>query len=283
VAFSECEQSFCVLEYARTSSVVTVQRRFQAEFQKAAPVFNSIKKWYAKFRDEGCLCTAPLPGRPGPNETVNRIREAYQRSPCKSTTRASLELGVAKSTVWRILRKRLKCKSYRLQLYQDLSENDKDVRLNFCIEIQERFAVDGFADSLIFSDEATFHLSGKVNRHIVRIWETENPRVVIENVRDSPKVNVFCAISNEKLYGPFFFEEPTINGMICLHMLQNWLIPQLNEDSNDYIFQQDGFPANYHKDLRGYLNRNLPQRWIGRTGKGDDAFMWWPQEYVVNW
>ena len=62
--------------------------------------------------------------------------------------------------------------------------------------MQERFAVDGFADSLIFSDKATFHLSGKVNWHIVCIWGTENPRIVIENVRDSPKVNVFCAISN---------------------------------------------------------------------------------------
>ena len=58
-------------------------------------------------------------------------------------------------------------------------------------------------------------------------------------------------------------------------MLQNWLMPQLNEDSNDYIFQQDGSPAHY-KDLRGYLNRNLPQRWIGRTGKEDDALMRWP-------
>ena len=56
MAFSKLEQSFCVLQYARTSSVVTVQRRFRAEFQKAAPVFNSIKKWYAKFQDEGCLC-----------------------------------------------------------------------------------------------------------------------------------------------------------------------------------------------------------------------------------
>ena len=35
---------------------MTVQLQFRAEFQKAAPVFNSIKKWYAKFRDEGCLC-----------------------------------------------------------------------------------------------------------------------------------------------------------------------------------------------------------------------------------
>jgi len=59
-------------------------------------------------------------------------------------------------------------------------------------------------------------------------------------------------------------------------MLENWLMPHLNEDSNDYIFQQDGSPAHDHKDMRGYLNRNLPQSWIGRTGKEDDALMRWP-------
>jgi len=58
-------------------------------------------------------------------------------------------------------------------------------------------------------------------------------------------------------------------------MLENWLMPQLNEDSNDYIFQQDSSPAHY-KDVRRYLNRNLPQKWIGRTGKEDDALMRWP-------
>jgi len=31
-------------------------------------------------------------------------------------------------------------------------------------------------------------------------------------------------------------------------MLENWLMPQLKEDSNDYIFQQDGSPAHY-KDV----------------------------------
>ena len=58
-------------------------------------------------------------------------------------------------------------------------------------------------------------------------------------------------------------------------MFENLLMPQLNKDSNDYIFQEDGSPAHY-KDVRGYLNRNLPQRWIGRTGKEDDALMRWP-------
>ena len=59
------------------------------------------------------------------------------------------------------------------------------------------------------------------------------------------------------------------------NVLENWLMPQLNEDSNDYIFQQDGCSA-HHKDVRGYLNRSVPQRWIGRTGKEDDALMRWP-------
>ena len=52
-------------------------------------------------------------------------------------------------------------------------------------------------------------------------------------------------------------------------------MPQSNEDSNDDNFQQDGSPAHY-KDVRGYLNRSLPQRWIGRTGKEDDALVRWP-------
>ena len=49
----------------------------------------------------------------------------------------------------------------------------------------------------------------------------------------------------------------------------------IDEESNDYIFQQEGSPAHY-KDVRGYLNRKLSQRWIERTGKEDDALMRWP-------
>ena len=105
----------------------------------------------------------------------------------------------------RILRKKLRLTPYKLHLHQALSVDDKQARANFCIEMQARFEVDDFADRLIFSNEATFHVSGKVNRHNVRIWGTENPNAIIEHVRDSPKVNVFCAISKLKVYGPFFF------------------------------------------------------------------------------
>jgi hypothetical protein len=47
-----------------------------------------------------------------------------------------------------------------------------------------------------------------------------NPRVFLEPVRDSPKVNVFYAVSKERVYGPFFFMETTITGIVYLDMLQ---------------------------------------------------------------
>jgi hypothetical protein len=43
------EKAFYVLKYARTESIVTVQRRFGTKFGKDPPARNSIKQWYEKF------------------------------------------------------------------------------------------------------------------------------------------------------------------------------------------------------------------------------------------
>ena len=63
---------------------------------------------------------------------------------------------------------------------------------------------------IIFSDKATFYLSGK--RYNVRIWGCENPHATLEVERDSPKLNVFCAVSKRTVYGPFIFEGQTVTG-----------------------------------------------------------------------
>jgi hypothetical protein len=54
---------------------------------------------------------------------------------------------------------------------------------------------DNLLSKLIFSDEATFHLSGKVNRHNVRVWGSENPHATLEVECDSPKINVQMVIT----------------------------------------------------------------------------------------
>ncbi|GBM74430.1 hypothetical protein AVEN_39222-1 [Araneus ventricosus] len=62
-------------------------------------------------------------------------------------------------------------------------------------------------------------------------------------------------------------------------MLEVWLMPQLDYDSTDYIFQQDGAPPQWSTEVRTFLNQHLPKRWIGRSGDADDVFCSWPPRY----
>jgi hypothetical protein len=53
---TRAEKAFCVFEYPRTQSIVTVRRRFRTKLGKDPPVKNSIKQWCEKFQRDGCLC-----------------------------------------------------------------------------------------------------------------------------------------------------------------------------------------------------------------------------------
>ena len=46
-------------------------------------------------------------------------------------------------------------------------------------------------------------------------------------------------------------------------MLQYFVIDQL---PLGLIFQQDGAPPHYHRQVRDFLNANFPDMWIGRGG-----------------
>jgi hypothetical protein len=101
---------------------------------------------------------------------------------------------------------------------QALSDGDKEKDM-FCVEMFDKKENEcDYLNKIVFSNEATFHLSGKINRHNVRILGTENPHETVEHVRYSPKLNVFCATSSVKVYGQIFFAEPTVTGICCLDM-----------------------------------------------------------------
>jgi hypothetical protein len=106
-----------------------------------------------------------------------------------------------------------------IQMVQQLSDEDHRHRLDFCLQLQDLMSSNyHFLEKVQFSDEVTFHVSSAVNRCNVRIWGSENPHAYVDHC-DSPKDDVFCAISSRKVYGPFFFAEETITGMTYLDML----------------------------------------------------------------
>jgi hypothetical protein len=81
---------------------------------------------------------------------------------------------------------------------------------------------------------------------------------------DKTNVNVFCAVGRTQVYGPFFFAENTITGHVYLDRLQHFLVPQL--DVNSVIWQQDGAPPHYQRNMMQYLNQTFLGRWRGSGG-----------------
>jgi len=81
-----------VLRFEVSRSVITMQREFRARFKKDAPHRNNITRWYRQFVETRCLCKGKSPGRPHvSDDNIERVREAFQRSPRKSVARAKKE------------------------------------------------------------------------------------------------------------------------------------------------------------------------------------------------
>ena len=123
-----------------------------------------------------------------------------------------------------------------------------------------------FLNCICFSDEATFYVSGMLNKHIARIWGSENPHLTRQIECDSPKVNVWCGLLCNKVIGLFFFEEKTITADIYLDTLTEYVTPQLEEFQPHILFWQDGAPPHWGLKVCEFLDKKFPACWIGRGG-----------------
>ena len=110
---------FVLCNTQKTTSVITVQRKFRRQFEVDPPDKNSIKRWHTQLMETGCLCKGKSIGRPSHSEeTVDRVRQSFLRSPMKSLRKASRELALPRSTVWDVLHKRLKFKAYKKNFWK---------------------------------------------------------------------------------------------------------------------------------------------------------------------
>ena len=84
----------CV-EFIKTESATAVQSAFLLRFNTQTATRKSICRSNHKFEQIGCLCKGKSSGRPRVSEeNVRRIQESFERSPRKSTRKASRELGI---------------------------------------------------------------------------------------------------------------------------------------------------------------------------------------------
>ena len=171
------EKAQCVSWFIETKSDVQTQRNYRSKYERDPPSRPSIRLWHKKFMETGTVFDARRSGRRRTSEeTIERVRQAFQRSPMKSIRTAARQLDLQRATVHKVLHKNLRLFAYKVQMLQALQPNDMPRRKEFAVNMLQRISEDeAFLKLVCFSDEATFHVSGKLNKHNVRIWGSENP------------------------------------------------------------------------------------------------------------
>lgn len=114
-----------------------------------------------------------------------------------------------------------------------------------------------------------------MNRQNYRYWSSTNTNWAIESHTQYQFVKVWAGIVRDRIIGPYFLED-TLTGHRYLQFLRNKLIPDLyimfsnannpNIPDESIWFQQDGAPPHFSREVRQYLNKVFPGRWIGRRG-----------------
>ena len=257
-----------VLLMAKLESVTLVRRELQKRKWTNIPHENTIRNLFKKFKDTGSVQDAPRSGRPSLDETKSEeISEIFQNQPSTSIRQAASAISCSYGYVHKVLKHDLKLFPYKIQVTQELHEEDFSLRVSMCETLLEKTEEDeNFLEKIIFSDESTFRLDGIVNRHNCRIWGEEKPGETFQRSHSSPKVNVWMGISSQRIHGPFFFDG-NITGENYLDMLQRSFLPQLSRfEKRQAFFQQDGAPPHYAKSVRKFLDDNFNDRWIGRCG-----------------
>ena len=64
MAFTQPEEAFCSLEFAKTKSWTLFNVHLAQNSEKEPPERQSILRWYNKFIMNECLCPAKKTGRP---------------------------------------------------------------------------------------------------------------------------------------------------------------------------------------------------------------------------
>uniref|UniRef100_A0A0L8I0P7 Transposase Tc1-like domain-containing protein n=1 Tax=Octopus bimaculoides TaxID=37653 RepID=A0A0L8I0P7_OCTBM len=116
-----------------------------------------------------------------------------------------MELSIPQTSIRRIITQ-IGLKPYRPQLIHGLLEDDPDRQLQFSeIMLKKIEENPGILDNIVWSDEASFKLSGHINRHNCVYWYSENMHLTLEQQLNQPGVNVWGGISSSGVYGPFSF------------------------------------------------------------------------------
>ncbi|KAL6479869.1 hypothetical protein MHYP_G00109020 [Metynnis hypsauchen] len=151
---------------------------FNARHPTRPPISHAtVSKLLAKFHETGSVLDLPKCGRMKTvtnEETSVAVLASFSKSPQRSTRRMSLESGISRTSLRRILATH-KWDPYKLQLLQHLNKDDPDRHTEFAEWAKQKLEQGPqFTQKILFSDEANFYVNGRgAKRRVDVVMEAE--------------------------------------------------------------------------------------------------------------
>ena len=268
--------------YLETKSIVLTQRKWKKLFKaRKAPSRKAILSLTEKFLATGSLenqkrerCGAKRTKRtPVAALKARQILTATPRTPLKQLAQ---QLGCSYSTAQRMARTDLKLHPYKISIHQKLRNCDEEARKRYCAWFTRKCNVSPqFLENIWFSDEAHFHLDGRVNSQNYRYWGSEPPKDVAERPLHSKKCTAWCAMSAQGIIGPLWVEDSdgetaTVNAMRYRKILEKFWsrLRGRYRHAPDRLqlqwYQQDGAPPHRATEIKSWLRDRFQGRLIAR-------------------
>ncbi|GFU19028.1 DUF4817 domain-containing protein [Trichonephila clavipes] len=268
------EQRFQIVQFyfENNDSVRNTYRALRSFYRRQnRPSEQLIRLTMERFRTTFTLIDNSHPQRRRTVRTekaIATVMRSIEEDPNESIRHRAQELDLCPSTLWKILRKDLGLRAYKIQLVQELKPNDHHERRRFVEWTQNEIAVvPDFHKQILFGDGAHFWLIGYVNKQNCRISSEANPQVYVETPLHTEKLTGALYRLVESFFKNDEGHNVTVNGDRYRAMITNFFIPELNNhDVQELWFQQDGATCHTARATIDLLKDTFGERLISSFG-----------------
>lgn len=222
-----------------------------------------------RYKELGNTLDRPRSGRP-PTANIARnvkvLRERIRRNFKRSMRKMAKDIGISESSVRRIVKTKLNCKSLKLKKGQLLSERVCQVRRERSAALLRRLGAEGHK-SMVFTDEKLFTIEQAHNVQNDRVLspnsdEADSRGRTVSHSQKPSSVMVWAGVSCSGRTPLIFIEKGVkinsnnyITDILNAHMLP-W--SKTHYADQQWIFQQDSAPSHRAKITQGWCRENFP-------------------------
>jgi ''Paired box'' domain. len=199
------------------------------------------------------------------NTSANRqiIRKRVRRNSKVSMRKIARETGMGRESVRQMAKRELGLKPYKLQKVQLLTDENKRVRLERCLQLKRRAAAQRWG-RILFTDEKVFTVQQAYNHQNDRSWSAEAPgtSAIVEHRQNPASVMVWGGICASGKTPLVFVEQGVkINQEVYRRdILEAVVLPWAQQHFGDanWTFQQDSAPAHKAKTTQDWCRTHFP-------------------------